>query len=179
MDTPPAAAAAAPARAFLFTHWEGGGNTPPMLSLVRRLVARGHAVRALGDPCNRAEVEAAGASFSPWSRAPRREDKSADTDLLRDWEVTSPPAMIARLRDRLFFGPSLAHPQGTLDELTRFHADVVVTSDMLFGPMAAAEAAGVPCVALAANVYLFPLPGVPPFGPGLQPATNVLGQIGR
>jgi MGT family glycosyltransferase len=30
---------------------------------------------------------------------------------------------------------------------------------------------------LSANVYLFPLPGVPPFGPGLQPATNALGRL--
>jgi hypothetical protein len=24
-------------RRFLFAHWEGGGNTPPMLAIVRRL----------------------------------------------------------------------------------------------------------------------------------------------
>jgi len=45
---------------FLFAHWEGGGNTPPMLALVRRLVGRGHEVRVIGDPCNLKEVEAAG-----------------------------------------------------------------------------------------------------------------------
>src|SRR5262245_56195294 len=35
-------------RRFLVAHWEGGGNTPPMLAIVRRLVARGHEVRVLG-----------------------------------------------------------------------------------------------------------------------------------
>src|SRR5215472_14254877 len=89
---------------FLFTHWEGGGNTPPMLAVVRRLVARGHAVRVMSDPCNRREAETTGASFAPWSRAPRRPDKSVETDLIRDWEVKSPPAMIGRLRDRLMIG---------------------------------------------------------------------------
>lgn len=164
-------------RSYLFAHWEGGGNTPPMLAVIRRLVDRGHAVRVLSDPCNRDEVEAVGASFSPWRRAPHRADKSADTDQLRDWEVTSPTAMIGRLREHLFIGPSLDYAQDVLDELSRFPADVIVTSEMLLGVMAAAEAAAIPCVALSANVYLFPLPGVPPFGPGLQPATNVLGRV--
>jgi MGT family glycosyltransferase len=176
-DAPRAGRAETVARSFLFAHWEGGGNTPPMLAVVRRLLARGHAVRAMSDPCNREEIEAAGASFSPWTRAPHRPDKSADTDLLRDWEVKSPPALIGRLRDRLFIGPALAYAQDLLDELVRFPADVVVTSEMLLGPMMGAEAAGIPCVALSANVYLFPLPGVPPFGPGFQPATSALGRL--
>jgi MGT family glycosyltransferase len=162
---------------FLFAHWEGGGNTPPMLSVVRRLLARGHAVRVLSDPCNHDEVVAAGASFQSWTRAPHRPDKSIETDLLRDWEVTSPPAMIGRLRDRLFVGPSLAYAEDVLTELKRFPADVLVTSEMLFGPMVAAEAARIPCVVLSANVYLFPRPGVPPFGPGLLPATGIAGRI--
>jgi MGT family glycosyltransferase len=162
---------------FLFAHWEGGGNTPPMLAVVRRLVARGHAVRVVSDPCNRAEVEATGATFVSWMRAPSRPDKSVETDLLRDWEVKSPPAMIGRLRERLFIGPSLAYAEDVLNELKQFPADVVVASEMLFGAMAGAEAAGVPCVGLSANVYLFPLPGVPPFGPGFLPATNVFGRV--
>ncbi len=164
-------------RRFLFTHWEGGGNTPPMLALARRLVKRGHAVRVLGDPCNKDEVEATGASFVSWNRAPRRADKSVASDPLRDWEVKSPPAMIARLRDRLFVGPSLAQAQDVLTELERFPADAIITSEMLFGPMVAAESAGIPCVALSANVYLFPRPGVPPFGPGLLPASNAAGRV--
>jgi len=162
---------------FLFAHWEGGGNTPPMLSVVRRLLARGHAVRVLSDPCNRQEVVATGASFEAWTRAPRRPDKSIDSDPMRDWEVKSPVAMVGRLRDRLFIGPSLAYAEDVRSELTRFTADVIVTSEMLLGVMAAAEAARVPCVTLSANVYLFPQPGVPPFGPGLQPATNAVERV--
>ena len=65
-----------PARSFLFAHWEGGGNTPPMLAVVRRLLARGHTVRVISDPCNRSEVEESGASFAAWTRAPHRVDKS-------------------------------------------------------------------------------------------------------
>ena len=50
----------APAKRFLFAHWEGGSNTPPMLALVRHLRARGHAVRVLSDLCSRSEVESTG-----------------------------------------------------------------------------------------------------------------------
>lgn len=159
---------------FLFASWEGGGNIPPMLAVVRRLIANGHSVHVMSDPCNREDVEPSGASFSPWTRAPHRPDKTADTDLIRDWEVKLPPVMIQRLRDRLFIGPSLDYAQDLLDELQRVPADVVITSEMLFGVMAGAEAAGVPCVLLSANPYLFPREGVPPFGPGLMPARNAV-----
>src|SRR5215471_13589110 len=163
--------------AFLFAHCEGGGNTPPVLAVVRRLLARGHAVTVLSDPCNRLEVEATGAAFRSWTRAPQRADKSTETDRIRDWEVSSPPAIIGKLREHLFIGPALGYALDVVDQLGERPADVVVTSEMLFGAMAGAEAAGVPSVVLSANVYLFPQSGVPPFGPGLMPATSVFGRL--
>ncbi len=164
-------------RRFLFAHWEGGGNTPPMLAIVRRLVDRGHEVRVLSDLCNQTEVDSAGASFASWTRAPERLDKSADSDPIKDWEVSSPLVLMRRLRDRLFVGPAPAYAHDLLDELERFPAHAVVTNEMLFGVMAAAESAGVPCVGLSANIYFYPLPGVPPFGPGLQPARGLPGRL--
>jgi len=131
----------------------------------------------LSDACNQREAEAAGASFASWTRIPRRLDKSAESDSIKDWELRSPLALIARMRDRLFIGPALAFAQDLLDELQRFPADVVVTNEMLLGVMAGAESAKIPCVILSPNIYLFPLPGVPPFGPGLQPARGPLGRM--
>ncbi len=156
---------------------EGGGNTPPVVGLVRRLVERGHQVRILGDPCNRAEFEGVGASFVSWKRANPRHDKSRRAIRIKDWEVKSPPAMLGLLRDRVFVGPALNHAQDLLDALREFPADVVATSEMLLGVMAAAESAGVPCVAVAANICLYPLPGVPPFGPGFAPMGGLLGRL--
>jgi len=164
-------------RRFLFAHWEGGGNTPPMLAIVRRLVNRGHEVRVLSDLCNQTEVESTGASFASWTRLPQRSDKSAEGDPVKDWEVSFPPALLGRLRDRIFVGPALAYAQDLLEEFERFPANAVVTSEMLLGVMAAAESVGAPCVGLAANIYLYPLPGVPPFGPGLQPAKGLTGRM--
>lgn len=166
-----------PGRTFLFAHWEGGGNTPPVLAIVRRLVGRGHDVRVMSDPCNAAEVEASGAAFRSWTRAPHRFDTSPETDPVRDWEAVSPLAMLGRLRDRMFVGPAAAYAEDVVEELRRAPADVVVASEVLFGAMVGAEAAGARCVALAAGIYLFPRPGVPPFGPGLLPARTVVGRV--
>jgi UDP:flavonoid glycosyltransferase YjiC (YdhE family) len=162
---------------FLFAHFEGGGNTPPMLAIVRRLVARGHKVRVLSDFCNQTEVESEGASFTFWTGLPRRLDKSPDLDPIKDWEVSSPLALLVRVRDRLLVGPALAYARDLLQELEHFPANTVVTSEMLLGVMAAAESAAVPCVALSPNICLFPLPGVPPFGPGFQPARGLPGRM--
>ena len=162
-------------RSFLVATWEGGGNMPPVLSIIRKLISRGHNVRMIGDSCQRAEAEEAGASFSAWQRVAPRPDKSAEFDPIKDWEVKSPPELLGRLRDRLFIGPALAYARDVLEELQRFPADAVLTSEMLLGVMVGAEAAGVPCVALCSNVYLYPLPGVPPFGPGFQPRRGLLG----
>lgn len=162
---------------FLFAQWDGGGNVPPVVSIARRLTARGHAVHVLSDPCNRHEFEASGATFSAWKRAPVRRDHSPQSDPIRDWEISSPLALLARLRDRALFGPALAYAQDLLDELEGRGADALVTNDTLFGAMMAGERAGIPTIALSPNIYLYPLPGMPPFGPGLLPATGILGRL--
>ena len=62
-------------------------------------------------------------------------------------------------------------------ELRRAPADLVVADFMLYGALAAAEAAGVPGVALAHTVPLRPMPGVPPYGPGWSSAAGPLGRL--
>jgi len=73
---------------YLFVDWEGGGNLPPALTLARQMVERGHRVRVLCDPADEADVSAAGCKFVPYIRAPHRRDKSAESDFIRDWEVS-------------------------------------------------------------------------------------------
>jgi MGT family glycosyltransferase len=159
-------------RSFLFATWEGGGNIPPVITLVRRLVARGHAVRLLGDACTREEAEAAGAAFVPWRRAPSRPDKSRASDPLRDWEASGPGEVVGRIISHFMCGNAHAFAEDVMAELERCPADAIVTSEMLLGPMLAGEAAGVPVAALACNIPIIPLPGVPPFGPGFAPARD-------
>jgi MGT family glycosyltransferase len=155
----------------LMTTWDGAGTTPPLMSVARALVARGHRVRVLADPVLRSEVEATGAGHLSWSRAPHRSSSDLDSHFIRDWEAG--PDGFARIRDHLSVGPAAAFAADVREELTRTPTDCVLTELLLFGPQVAAEAAGVPYVVLNPTINVVPAPGVPPFGQGFLPAVTV------
>ncbi|WP_165186832.1 glycosyltransferase [Caulobacter soli] len=158
---------------YLFTTWEGGGHVQPMLLVARDLAARGHAVLVLSDPCNESDAAALDVPFHPWTTAPFQTGKTRDDDRLKDHEADNPLAVIQRLLDRVMAGPALAYAQDTLAAIDTFAPDVVVSQELLLGPMAAAEAKGLPLALLAANVWSLPtMPGAPPFGAGMLPATS-------
>jgi UDP:flavonoid glycosyltransferase YjiC (YdhE family) len=159
-------------RRFLLATWEGGGSIPPAATVARKLVDRGHDVRIMADACVAPEAAAAGAEFVAWTRAPSRPDRTRESDPAQDWLAASPPEGLIRMLDRLWAGPALAYALDLGEELERRPADLVATSEMLFGVQAGCEARGQAYVNLAANINLFPLPGVPPLGPGLAPATT-------
>lgn len=160
---------ARPAFDVLFTMWEGGGNVAPTLQVARRLLARGHRVRWLGDTSMAQEVTGAGAVFVPWVDAPNRPDRSRGSDFLRDYEGGTGPDQFALLRDRLMTGPARRYATDVVRELARQPADLIVSSEMLLGTMVAAEVTQVPLALFGPNLSLFPLPGLPPLGPGLRP----------
>jgi MGT family glycosyltransferase len=160
-----------PAR-YLFTIWEGGGIVGPTLTVASALARRGHHVRIMSDSANRHAVEAAGVAFRSWTTAPNRPDRGPESCPVRDWETTTPQETIGRVIDRIMVGPSLAYARDVMDELDREPADVVVTSDMLLGVMAACESRAQKVAAFSTNVCMYPLPGMPTFGPGLPPPTT-------
>ncbi|MCW2953486.1 MAG: glycosyltransferase, family [Conexibacter sp.] len=155
---------------FLFTLPDGGGVSPPIVGLAGALVARGYDVRVLADPVLRPDVEAAGARFRPWTRAPYRTASGRDTEILRDWGARTPAASFAILRDEIMVGPADRYAADVLEELAREPADAIATETVLFGTMVAAEHAGVPLAVLSSTVLPLPVPGRPLFGPGFQPA---------
>lgn len=167
----------ADARRYLFVVWEGGGTIPPEMAIAKGLVDRGHEVRVLGDPCVEGDALAAGCSFTPYRRAPHRLSRDPETDLLREWEAKGQLGSFLRARDRLFFGPAYDFARDVLDTLERFPADVVCVDNMLFGGMVGAEKAGIPTAILMPNIYTYPAPGLPPLGPGFQPARGPLGRL--
>lgn len=159
-------------RNFLFTNWEGGGNIPPALEAVGKLVRRGHRVRFMGEECNHADAEAAGATFVSWKRAPNRRDRSRESQGYNDWAAATPQeGLLSVVRD-VWCGPALSYAQDVVEELRRETADLVVTNEALFGVMAGCESIGQRFVTFSPNISLSPLPGVPPLGPGLAPARN-------
>lgn len=153
---------------ILMTTWDGAGTTPPLMSVARSLVARGHSVRVLADPGLRQEVEATGAEHVSWTRAPVRGTPGRDGDFVRDWEAG--PEGFARMRDRLAVGPAAEFAADVREELDARPADVVLTELLLLGGQVGAEGAGVPCVVLNPTINVVPAPGVPPFGMGFMPA---------
>jgi MGT family glycosyltransferase len=157
---------------YLFTTWEGGGNVTPLLEVVRKLLASSHRVRVMSEECNRPECHAAGATFIAWRRAPSRKNRSPESQTYRDWAAVTPQeGLLSVIRDN-WCGPALAYAEDVIEELQREPADLVVTTEALFGVMAGCESLGQPFVTFSANISLTPLPGVPPLGPGLPPARN-------
>ena len=158
---------------FLFANVDAGGSVPTFATAIRRLRARGHTVRVLIDESARADMEAAGATVIPWAEAPNRRNRSIEEDPVKDWEPTEPGGDLMRVLDSITIGPAAAYATDTVNEVRRKPADVVVSLDLLFGPVIGARAVGVPVVSLATQFSLFvPIPGVPPAGPGLLPATT-------
>jgi len=158
---------------FIFATWEGGGHVQPLMLVARGLKDRGHQVLVLSDACNAPDAAAVGAPFRAWRTAPSRPDKSPATDPLRDWEHKSPLEVITGLNDALIAGPAAAYAHDVLEAIDDHGADVVVSQELLFGVMAAAESRGLPLALLTANIWPFPtMPGAPPFGGGLPPAED-------
>jgi MGT family glycosyltransferase len=160
---------------LLMTTWDGGGTTPPLMSVARALVARGHRLRILADPVLRADVQATGAEFVSWTRAPHRQERNGGDHFVRDWDG-DPAEGFARMRDALALGPAAAYAADVREELERRPAAALLTELLLFGPQVAAEAAGVPYVVLNPTVSVVPAPGVPPFGLGLMQQTDEAGR---
>ncbi|WP_395671072.1 glycosyltransferase [Phenylobacterium sp.] len=162
---------------FLFTTFEGGGHVPPALLVARRLRERGHEVMVLSDSANREQAAASGLPFQSWRRAPNRHTAGQADDPLDEWRSRWPPAIVRRLCEAVISGPSLAYAEDALETAEVFRPDAVVSNELLFGAMAAAEARGLPLALLTANVWCFPTrEDVPPFGPGFAPARGAWGR---
>jgi MGT family glycosyltransferase len=157
------------------TLYASSGNAPPQLAVTRRLVEAGHEVLVLGHEASRTRIEATGASFVAFRTVhPDMDSSRPETDPLRDWEVRSPMAAAQRLLDSLYREPIPGTAEESATAIAEFSPDVVVFDFMLLGAGIAAEAAGVPAVAMVHCPYLLPTPGVPPYGLGLRwPRTGV------
>jgi MGT family glycosyltransferase len=161
---------------YLVTIWDAGGNVPPELAVVRALVARGHRVVALAGAPLQATVEAAGATFRGWDRVPHRRHPG-EPDPFADDDLKRPDQLVQRLHDRIVSGPAADYAREVGSALDELRSDALVSSMLMLGAMAAAEARGVPFAVVVPNCYLLPCPGMPPFGTGWYPAHGPLGRL--
>lgn len=158
---------------YLLATFEGGGSVAPFITVARKLMAEGHAVRIMSDAANRREVEAIGAEFVPWSAAPSRAARGREHEFVRDWELDSAFDGFCLMLDLQLVGRAADYAADVIAELNRKPADLVVANDMLLGVQMGCEAVGQPFVVFACNVMPYPIvPGIPPMGPGLTPAVT-------
>jgi UDP:flavonoid glycosyltransferase YjiC (YdhE family) len=162
-------------KTFLFVLWEGGGNVPPILGVAKRIMARGHEAIVISDPCNEAEVRAAGCRFFAYSTAPHRNDKSANSTILKDYEASNTIQGFKMFLDTIACGPALQYARDVLGVLTSCKVDAVVVNEALFGGCFAAEVMKLPCVMLIPGTCSFPAPGMPP--PGMLPKKGLIGKL--
>lgn len=162
-------------RSYLFVTWEGGGNVPPVLGLVRRLAERGHAVRVLTEPCLEQPVRDAGAQFIPFTEHFTRTRRS--DDLMGDWKSRTPLGALDRTMKNVIFGPSRIVAQATRLALDSEATDVLAADVLMPGALAAAEAAGIPRVAIFHMPEYLPGPGRPAAGPGFRPREDLIGRL--
>ena len=162
---------------YLFTTWDGGGNTPPELAVASPLVRRGHSVRFLTDPTLETEVRRIGCEFSPWTTAPHRTTRDKSDDVFRDYELKNPIQMIDGYLREFMAGPAARWVADTLVELKAHPADALVTDFGIPAALIAAEKLGLPSVVIYPNIWMMPTPGIPPLGPGFMPARGPLGRL--
>lgn len=162
---------------FLFVMFEAGGNVPPMLGIVRRLTARGHVVRVLGDRVLEEGIRQAGAEYAPYQHAPHLNTSSRVDDPVRDWEAKNPIEGVKRFGEHVFFGPAEKYARDVLAEVERFRPDALAIDCLLLGALIGAEKSGRPTASIMHMVCQLPLRGVPPFGLGLRRARGPLGHL--
>jgi UDP:flavonoid glycosyltransferase YjiC (YdhE family) len=152
------------------------GNAPPQLALTHRLIQRGHEVRVLAHEAARGRVQRTGAEFVPFKRAyPALDMTRPETDPLHDWDVRTRLGAGLRVRENILFGLLADTARDCAEALEEWPAQAIAFDWMLPGAALAAEAAGLPAVALVHCPFPIPTLGAPPLGSGLRPMSGPLG----
>ncbi len=167
----------------LVAMFQGGGNVPLLLPIMTRLAALGHHVRFIVGPGVRR-------SRLPLGEPLYRSLRAISTDVIRLREPDVHPldgaprvrgvalGWVPRAFRSVAAEACVARwipywAQEVACELGREPADVLVADFVLVGALVAAEAAGLPNVAIVHTVYPRPAARRPPYGPGWMPAVSI------
>jgi MGT family glycosyltransferase len=152
------------------------GNAPPQLALTHRLIQRGHEVRVLAHEAARERVQRTGAELVAFKHAyPTLDMTRPETDPLHDWDVRTRFGSGLRVRDNILFGLLADTARDCGEALEDWPAQAMAFDWMLPGAALAAEAAGLPAIALVHCPFPIPTRGAPPLGSGLRPMAGPLG----
>ncbi|WP_331627995.1 glycosyltransferase [Actinomycetospora sp.] len=119
-------------------------------------------------------MQATGATFRSWRDVPHRA-RPEDPDPFDDTGRHG-PKIVQLLLDTIAAGPAALYAQEVTEALDAHRSDALVSSMLMLGGLAAAEARGIPAVVLVPNCYLIPTPGMPPFGMSWPPARGAFGR---
>ena len=125
---------------LLFVTWDGGGNVAPALEIAGALVQRGDRVRFLGQPSQGEAIRNAGFNFEAY-RNPGAWTATGDGG-----GAQSARAFLGVLTNRGFGEDVLASAERT-------PTDIIVIDCLLYGPLKAAEKAGLRCAVLVHSLY--------------------------
>lgn len=148
---------------------EAGGNLPPVLSLTRQLVQRGHKVTLLGEPCLAPLAENQGAGFVAFREHFTKTDRRKD--IFEDWKSKNNGF------ENVIFGPSEIVVRETLEVLRTSDADLLVADVVIPAAAIAGEVMGIPRVSLFHMPEYLPGANRPPGGLGLLPGKGTLGRF--
>lgn len=149
------------------------GHVAPMRAVARALVARGHDVRFYTGSAFREEVEATGASFVPWRRAPDFDEANLSATFPRLIGKKGLPQLLINVQD-VFIETAPAQVVDLREEFEREPWDAIVGDEVSVGAVLFDE---LEHTALA-TVAVLPLNMAgtqgPPSGLGLPPGRNPL-----
>lgn len=118
--------------------WDGGGNLPPLQHIAVELQRRGHEVKVLGHAVQRGRLEAAGLDFTPYRQA-------------LPWSRVKPFEDI-EIFERFVDGGA---GEDFRELLAEWRADLAIIDCLMLGPLQAAEAIGIPTVAVIHSLWAF------------------------
>jgi hypothetical protein len=170
--------AAGQPRRFLFAMFQGGGNIPLIMPIVRELVSRGHDVRVLAGPGIRGRpqpvtedfhrrIQSSGARQVPFELPANDPYAAAPTTrgVALGWLPKRFELMLRTSVRTTLWSPAWA--SNVMNELKRAPADALVCDYWLFGAIAAGEASGVPTGVVVHNAF-------PPRAGRVPPPRNLL-----
>ncbi|MGH9004644.1 MAG: glycosyltransferase, partial [Acidimicrobiia bacterium] len=123
---------------FVMATWDGGGNVPPLLGMAAELRRRGHDVAFLGHEAQGDSIAGAGFAFTPYRQAV-------------PWSRVDPRDPLGVFETFVDGGAG----RDLAELLAGARADAAVVDCLMLGPLQAAEAAGLPTVALVHSFYAF------------------------
>jgi MGT family glycosyltransferase len=141
------------------------------------LIGRGHDVCVLADPTVEASARAAGCTFTPWTSAPHFDTVTDQTAAVRAAERGTPRQRLRALSRFLGRRATRGFAADVLAASRAQATDGVLVEAALPGMLIGAEASGLPCAALMANLYMRPTRGLPPLGTSWSPGEGPLGRL--